>query len=254
MDTWILLRGLTREATHWGTFPDALRQAVPAARWVMLDLPGNGQFHRDRSPLTVQAMAQACRDEMARQGVAPPYHLLAMSLGAMVATEWSRVAPAEVAGCVLINTSMRPFSPFFHRLKPRNYLALLKLALLRTSAHAIERTVWRLTSNRPDMPADVVATWTATRAERPVAPLNALRQLVAGARYRAPADAPVRNLLLLSSVQDGLVDVRCSRALAHVWQRPLALHPWAGHDLPLDDPAWVVRQVRDWRAQTHRAP
>jgi hypothetical protein len=23
----------------------------------------------------------------------------------------------------------------------------------------------------------------------------------------------------------------------------MALHPWAGHDLPLDDPQWVLEQV-----------
>ena len=125
---WILLRGLTREAAHWGAFGERFAQAVPGDQVLALDLPGNGEFHGLVSPLSVQGMVQACRAELAQRAVAPPYHLLAMSLGAMVATEWARVAPHEVAGCVLINTSLRPFSPFWHRLQLHNIAPLLWLA------------------------------------------------------------------------------------------------------------------------------
>ncbi|PMZ18082.1 alpha/beta hydrolase, partial [Pseudomonas sp. FW306-02-F08-AA] len=38
----------------------------------------------------------------------------------------------------------------------------------------------------------------------------------------------------------------CSQALAAAWNLPLVMHPFAGHDLPLDDPAWVVAQVLQW--------
>ena len=159
MDTWILLRGLTREASHWGAFAGDFQTALPQAKVVALDLPGNGQLHALPSPLTVQGMVAACRAELARQGVLPPFHLFAMSLGAMVATEWARTAPEEIRGCVLVNTSLRPFSPFFHRLRPRNYAALLRLALRPRSAEAIERTVWRLTSNAPDPRNAVIGAW-----------------------------------------------------------------------------------------------
>ncbi|MHB1114686.1 MAG: alpha/beta fold hydrolase, partial [Acidovorax defluvii] len=163
MDTWILLRGLTREAAHWGAFAGDFQTALPQAKVVALDLPGNGQLHALPSPLTVQGMVAACRAELARQGVLPPFHLFAMSLGAMVATEWARTAPEEISGCVLVNTSFRPFSPFFHRLRPRNYAALLGLALRPPSADAIERTVWRLTSNAPGPRTAVIDDWVAAR-------------------------------------------------------------------------------------------
>ena len=190
MDTWILLRGLTREASHWGAFAGDFQTALPQAKVVALDLPGNGQLHALPSPLTVQGMVAACRAELARQGVLPPFHLFAMSLGAMVATEWARTAPEEISGCVLVNTSFRPFSPFFHRLRPRNYAALLGLVLHPPSADAIERTVWRLTSNAPGPRTAVIDDWVAARTRRPVSAINALRQLVAAARYRAPTVAP----------------------------------------------------------------
>ena len=246
MDTWILLRGLTREAAHWGRFADDFRRAWPEAQVVTLDLPGNGPFHARPSPPSVPDMVAACRAELARQGVQPPFRLFAMSLGAMVATEWARSAPEDIGGCVLVNTSFRPFSPFFHRLRPRNYAALLGLALLPRSPGRIERTIWRLTSHAPEPPTAVIDAWVAARARHPVSATNALRQLLAAARYRAPAVAPHPHILLLASQNDRLVNSRCSQAIARGWQCDLALHPQAGHDLPLDDPLWVLEQVQQW--------
>jgi hypothetical protein len=52
---------------------------------------------------------------------------------------------------------------------------------------------------------------------------------------------------VLASRADRLVDGSCSRALAYrVPGARLAEHDSAGHDLPLDDPEWVVAQIRGW--------
>jgi predicted alpha/beta hydrolase family esterase len=53
-------------------------------------------------------------------------------------------------------------------------------------------------------------------------------------------------ILVLTSVQDELVDTRCSERLAAAWHCDIARHPSAGHDLPLDDAAWVLGQVERW--------
>ncbi len=251
MSTWIFLRGLTREATHWGRFTDDFKQALPHARIHTMDLPGNGGHHRQTSPLSVAGMVAACRDERIRRSIETPVHLLAMSLGAMVAAEWARVAPEELAGCVLINTSMRPFSKLQQRLRPANYPALLRLTLGGGTAEAIEQAVLQLTSNQPDQLQEVIPDWVAVRHHRPVSASNAVRQLIAAARYRAPRQAPGVPLLLLSSEHDQLVDSACSQAIASAWHCPLLTHPAAGHDLPLDDPRWVADQVRRW---LHRGP
>jgi len=52
--------------------------------------------------------------------------------------------------------------------------------------------------------------------------------------------------LLLASAGDQLVSLKCSQALAAAWQCPIQTHPWAGHDLPLDDPPWVIARVQAW--------
>ncbi len=246
MRQWILLRGLTRESAHWGSFLKDFGGALPHDSVLALDLPGNGEFLHQPSPPSVPWMVQACRAALAEKGIAPPYHLLAMSLGAMVATEWARAASEEVAGCVLINTSFRPFNPFYRRLRPRNYVALLRLALWGMPPQQAEQAVLRLTSNGAPHRQPVVPHWVAIRRQRPVSAANALRQLLAAARYRAPEVAPLRHLLLLASQRDGLVHGQCSQAIASAWRVPVAFHPWAGHDLPLDDPRWVIERVLDW--------
>ena len=240
MSRWILLRGLTRESGHWGTFTAQFARAMPGYNVVALDLPGNGSLCQLASPPRVQDMVAHCRAELARRLLPPPYFLLGMSLGAMVAVAWSAAHPDEVAAQVLINTSLRPFSPFYQRLRPRNYGLLLRLALGDASGERWERSILRITSNRAH--DHVLPLWQALRERHPVTRANALRQLLAAARYRAPRTL-ITPTLLLASAQDQLVSVACSHTLARVWQCDLQLHPTAGHDLPLDDGDWVARQI-----------
>ncbi len=247
--TWVLLRGLTRESAHWGSFPQAFQHALPDTNVVVLDLPGNGVLHRQRSPVSIAPLVDFCRTELMRQDYAPPYQVLAMSMGAMVTAQWAHTAPQELAGAVLINTSFRPFNPIYQRLRPRNYGRLLRMLLLRPSDAALERVVLQMTSNHADQHLDALANWIAIRQRHPVRASNALRQLVAAARFRANPQAPSCPVLLLGSERDGLVNVQCTRAIAQHWGSPMALHPVAGHDLPLDDPQWVIQQVQRWSKQ-----
>ena len=244
MSHWVLLRGLTRESRHWGHFVWQFQQMFPGDLVATPDLPGNGRLNHQRSPSRVTDMVEDCRAQLLRLNLNPPYRLLAMSLGAMVTLAWSHAYPDEVTAQVLINTSMRPFNPFYQRLQSANYATLLQLAFTSATPEAWERAILRLTSNRGD--ASVLPFWLQLRRENPVARTNALRQLLAAARYRAPAGPPTCPTLLLASQRDQLVSVNCSQSLAQHWQCPLRLHPTAGHDIPLDDGSWVAQQVHDW--------
>lgn len=244
VSTWILLRGLTRERRHWGDFPERLRLECGAAAVHAIDLPGNGSLNGQESPTQVADMARSCRTQLLERGIAPPYFVLAMSLGAMVAVDWAMRQPEEIGGCVLINTSLRPFSPFYHRLKPRNYLPLINL-LLQRDAESRESGVLHLTSSHAICP-EKLAEWADYARQNPVSPRNALRQLLAAVRYAAPAAKPAAPVLILTGAQDRLVDPRCSHRLAARWDTSFAEHPTAGHDLPLDDAVWVAQQVGRW--------
>lgn len=244
MSTWIFLRGLMRESGHWGAFVTQFQQALPDSQVVTLDLPGNGTLYREASPTRVEDMVAHCRAQLAARQLEPPYHVLAMSLGAMVAVAWSQAYPQEVAAQVLINTSLRPFSPVHHRLRPAHYATLLRLALLGATPDVWERTILRLTSNHP--PNEVLPQWLALRQAHPVTRANALRQLWAAVRFSAPVAPPPVPTLLMASEQDHLVCCACSKTLARHWGCALRVHASAGHDLPLDDGAWVGAQVREW--------
>lgn len=260
MSSWILLRGLMREQRHWGEFPATLAQALQAGQAngaatqiVTPDLPGNGQRHSLRSPTRVSEMVEFCRHDLLARGLAPPYRLLALSLGGMAAVAWASLYPQEVAGLVLINTSMRPYSPFYQRLRWQNYPTILR-QLVAGGVARQEAMILRLTSQLrgaltgagADAGAQLLQRWVAYQHEYPVSQANALRQLWAAARFRAPAARPPVPLLVLASQGDRLVDHRCSLHLAAAWDAPLRLHPSAGHDLPLDDGAWVAQAVADW--------
>ncbi|WP_420538500.1 alpha/beta fold hydrolase [Marinobacter subterrani] len=67
---------------------------------------------------------------------------------------------------------------------------------------------------------------------------------------RPPANPPKSLTLLLASRADRLVSSRCSSQLARLWGCDLVEHPWAGHDLPPDDPDWVLAQLLNLQAAT----
>lgn len=242
---WILLRGLMRETRHWGDFPHILSTRLPHAGIITLDLPGNGSLYRQRSPDTIGEMTHACRAQLEARNIRPPYHLLALSLGAMVAVDWAVRHPHDIGRAVLINTSLRPFSPFFERLRPRTYPALLRLLLSTPDTVRRERTILALTSNLHP-PSSLLSEWMRYARECPVTRANVMRQLVAALRYDAPQQRPGVALLILSSRQDHLVHPRCSARLARQWQVPLRTHDTAGHDLPLDAPEWAAQHICDW--------
>lgn len=243
MKPWILLRGLMRESRHWESLPAKLADTLPGADIVVPDLPGAGRRHREPSPLRIAAITDAVREDLRDEGIAPPGYLLALSLGAMVAVDWACRYRDEVAGIVLINTSLRGMHPLYRRLRPS---ALGVAARIAMSADVVERErlILELTS-RDGALADRLQARVDWQRERPMAPRNAWRQLFAAARFAAAEKPPVPTLLL-AGAGDALVDPECSRQLARRWGAPISVHPTAGHDLPLDDPDWVAAQVGRW--------
>jgi len=248
--SWVLLRGLTREARHWGDFAERLARALPgsasaATRVLALDLPGNGVYCREASPATVGAMADFAREQLRARGLAPPYSLVAMSLGAMVAADWARRYPQEIERLVLVNTSMRPLGRASERLRPGNWLPLALVAARWRDAEHAERVIHRITCNRAATLEQDIAAWTRIRQDAPVSIANAWRQLKAAAAFSMAAP-PACPALVLSSAADHLVHPRCSARLAQAWQAAHHVHPWAGHDLPHDDADWMCRRIAGW--------
>lgn len=250
MSTWVLLRGLTRESRHWGELPQRMRSRLPGAQIVAPDLPGNGRLNRVPSPITVAAMTVQLRASLQSEGWVAPFHLLAMSMGAMVAIDWAARHPNELAGIVLVNTSVGRMQPFHRRLKPSAWLPLLRSLMPGLDDAGRERIVLTMTSNGL---TSVPPGWAEYRRTHPVSRENALRQLLAAMRFEAPHQPPAVPVLVLSAAADRLVDPRCSRSLAQRWQAAHAEHPQAGHDIALDDGAWLVEQIVAWDQRRRRS-
>jgi len=242
---WVLLRGLSREARHWGDVPQRL-QALTGRAVHCIDLPGNGIDWRLTSPVRVRDMAVHVRQRLQAQGVTGPVHVVGLSMGAMVAVDWATNWPDELRSLVLINSSLRGFSAWHQRLRLPAVVRLLGLLLSPASDARWESTLFDLTSRCPALREATVLDWLAIRRAHPVTRLNALRQLLAAARYWAPAQAPRVPLLVLSGEGDQLVSPACSAAMAAHWQVPRRAHPQAGHDLPLDAPQWLLDELNAW--------
>ena len=239
---WILLRGLTRERAHWGDFPARLRDAFPDHHFHTVDLPGTGVHYRDTSPASVAGIREEVCEQVSH--IPKPFSLLALSMGGMVALDWAQNVPeGEVQNLILINTSSG-FSPPWQRMRPGAWPRVLRL-LGRKELFDRERDILRLTCNR-EVPLSLAKQWYSIQRQRPVSTRNAMNQMAAAARYTPGQKRPLPNALLLVSRGDRIVHWRCSAALEERWQWTLKLHPDAGHDLPLDEPEWIIQQIRNW--------
>lgn len=242
---WIFLRGLVREAAHWDDFPARFESAIPGSRTYLIDLPGTGTHWRQASPTTMPEIMEAARREALGLAAGRPFYLLSISLGSMVALEWAGCHPAELAGAVLINTSLRGLSPLHQRLSCACWPLLCRI-LASADVAQRERLILELTSALQHPPPGLVETRVAIHQRHPVRLGNVFRQLWAAARHCPSTDKPPIPLLLLNSLGDRMVDPGCTQAIAQRWDMRPVTHPWAGHDLPLDDADWVLAEVAAW--------
>lgn len=243
---WILLRGLVRESAHWGDFQPLLQSAFPDSQITLLDLPGTGRYFRETSPATIRGITERVRAVALEQGaVNRPATILALSLGGMVAWEWMQTCPEEICGAIMINISFAGLSPFYHRLRWQSYGKFAAMGWKRRIQNR-EPEILRLVSNRRDRFETMAEEWIAIQKQRPVSPKNACRQIIAAANYKPEETKPYRPVLLLNSNGDKLVAPDCSEAISEKWAIELRTHPWAGHDLPIDDGSWVISEVRNW--------
>lgn len=239
-----LIRGLIREAAHWGDFLDYLKKDYPTAKITTIDIPGAGEYFKSLSPLSILEMVDQMR-KVFKAHSAPEEEnvLIAISLGGMIAAKWMQTHPEDFARCVLINTSYRDYSPVFERLKPSALAYLLKVPTLK--GRAKEAHILKLVSNNTDRFDSTLNLWDKVQQERPVSLKNTIRQLLAAARFKSDGFKPKIPTLILASVEDRMVSVHCSEKIAKAWNVPIMFHPTGGHDLSADDPQWIVEKIKE---------
>lgn len=222
---WVLLGPMAQGAAQWGEAPGLvlteLRRVQPEARLFTMDLPGTGGQRGQGVPAQVEALVPLLRARLRGAGVWAPGQrvgLIGHSLGGLVATEWARCAPEEVAALVLLSPAMRPFTP-----------------ILRATPWALWSRAVGQALGRDAAPDAGRATWSA-----------ALSQGWARWRYATSRRRPIAQVLLLAGERDTWRDWRISQRISRAWGAALRLHPRAGHDLLRDDAPWVARSVAEW--------
>ncbi|EWH09640.1 hydrolase [Catenovulum agarivorans DS-2] len=239
LNVLLLLRGLIREQRHWGDFIAKLQHAFPEHQIVCIDLPGNGQNNTLKSLTTIGANAEFVNAELSRLNLSDAnIHVVAISLGAMVAIELALLRP--ISSMTLINTSVSGLIPFYKRLRSDNYTNIIKAVINEPCER--EKLILKMTSERFNESA-IIQQRQYIALDAPVSIKNFLIQLKAAAKFKLP-DKPNCPIQLLASKTDKLVSYQCSTALAEKWQIPIYLSGYGGHDLTLDNAEWVVEKLK----------
>ncbi len=237
---WVLLRGLARGQGHWGTFPQRMKERFPLDKIELLDLPGNGTRNSEISPLAIVDYVSELRKHCSFSKRAEPFRILSLSLGSMVAVEWMRQFPHEIEKTFLVCTSSKGHSPFYHRFQWANYLKAMSLFGAETEQW--EKTILEMVTNNHERRAEELPFLVKHSEKFPVKPMNILRQMKAASQYQFPKEAP-GPIHLMGSYGDNLVSPQCTLRIAERWGLEAVMHPWAGHDIPIDDPLWLLEHL-----------
>ena len=237
---WILLRGLIRGSFHWHKFPEKLAKAFPNDKIHLIDSPGNGLRNTETSPMKIEDFTQDVRF-LTRQ--LDHIQLIAISLGGMISMNWLSSYPQEVENAFIMNTSLGDTGPFYKRLNFMNYPRIAKSFL--KDETVVEKMILELTCNSIDVQEELLDHNIEMVRKYPMNRLNFFRQIVAATQSRFDSRLlNYKNLRLLVSANDRLVHPQNTFNLGHKLGISPVVHPWAGHDLTLDDPDFVVDYIR----------
>lgn len=240
----LLLRGLTRTKEHWADFPNQLETALrkeikDTSRVDCLDLPGFGTEEDRNSPTQVSSIVKDLRArwlEITEDAAPHEAIVLGISLGAMVSYQWMNDFPKDFRAGILINPSASNLGKAWERMRLESFWELLKVATLKDSVEKEMRIL------------EVVCETKFQSLPFPpqkISRRQAARQLWAAARFKIEEGLPCPSLVL-GSKNDRIVDPLLVRRFALRAGSEFHLHPSAGHDIPLDDPKWVIDQVIPW--------
>lgn len=250
MKRFILLRGLGREQQHWGSLPAILSAHFPDAKIETPDLAGSGILKDLSSPLKLENYIHSLTKQIdTLQPINDSNNmtvLIGLSFGAMIALHWYAKKSEKFSHLLLINSSSQ-LSHFYDRINLSSVIPQLS-SLLSNDTQASEVARYKLTCNKMPIDASVINEWVNIQQQHPVKWRNLIKQLVAASLFTPPKqeqlnDKKKANITIFASENDQLVNVCCSEKLAQYYEVAIVYHPWAGHDLPQDDPQWLCDQL-----------
>lgn len=241
------LRGLTRGNIHWGVFPDVLKKVMPQIHFLTLEMAGNGTRSQEISHVDPAQAVEDLRHQLQDFKKTHPeftsarLHVLAISLGGMLALKWAEMYPGEIDDLVVVNSSLNQLSPFYKRLNPKNYMRIFK-TLGFGSVPQQEELILRLTSNDFSQTSRHLPSFIQAGEKNKFQLANFFRQLMLASRIKIEKSVSLRPVFICSE-KDRLVSCRCSEDLKNYFSGDLYSNPLAGHDLALDDPSWLAEKI-----------
>lgn len=215
VDRWVFLRGLGAHEGQWGEFEKIFLRHHPRAEVHHLTLRGNGLRAEETSLLTMLQNVEDLRERLIKKiGVGRKFNFIGTSMGAMAGIEWYIHHPQDFRAIICIGTSDGSQSPFYHRVQIQNIRGVLALA-----------------DKSQGMNTGV---------------LNLIRQAIAAHFHKFPSKRPKVPTLLLTSAEDKFTHPDCTLRLAAKWKIEPHVHPTAGHDLPVEDPEWLARKIKNF--------
>ena len=164
-----MLRGLARESRHWNDFIPSLARVCDRDRIHCIDLPGNGSFHEQASPLSIRGYTRHVQEQA--ESLAAPLGVVGLSLGGMVALDLAQQdRERRFTHVVLINTSTA-WSAFYKRARPSSVPFALK-SFFQPSREKREEGILGFISNLKSGDKKVLDEWIDIRRQRPVRPAN----------------------------------------------------------------------------------
>lgn len=250
---WVLIRGLSRETRHWAQFPEKLKAYYPNSTIKVLELPGVGTKYHQKSETSIEGFARALRPDFLKLKEENPgdYGIIAVSMGGMIAMNWVDLYPEDFKALITVNSSAGNLSGPLDRMSPKAITKILQL-FFRNNLEEREKVILELTTNMTKITSELVQKWASFGEQYPLKREVFLKQIYAASRFVVPNEIKIP-FLILASEQDQLSLPKCSKILAKHFGLDPILHPSAGHDLPLDDPEWMAKNIFEWQTHSQRS-
>jgi pimeloyl-ACP methyl ester carboxylesterase len=238
---WLLIRGLGRDQKHWYKFPELLNSKFSDGKVITINLPGlNGE---SEPPMSINEITDYIRAKWLdrKESIQGDWSILAISLGGMIAIDWCDRYPHDFKKIAIINSSSKSTSSTFQRISPIAIKTILHNFMIKDPVRR-EKQVLSLITNNTKISNELLSDMVEVSNHMNLSKKTFFKQLFAASKFTLPEKLTIP-LTVMTTKGDRFTSYKCSEAIAKRYNVDCHLHPDAGHDLPMDDPTWVLSKL-----------
>jgi pimeloyl-ACP methyl ester carboxylesterase len=237
---YVFIRGLARNKHHWYGFE---KRFDSSSHVIMLDIPGNGEFFKQISNLSIEENTDFLRKQFLKLKMDGPYILVGISLGGMIAIDWLNRYALDFEQVIAINISAKNLAFPWQRFNWKLFFKIPRLIF--ASDVEVELTILKATLNLKTVDTALLDQALNISDKYKTSTMNFLRQIIAASRFHFPDEVNAKKLIIIYSENDRLVNSISSKKVVEKLNCRYFVHTLAGHDLPLDDSEWLKTTIGD---------